>query len=382
MALIGLLSALDPSKVVVDLFVYSHQGPLMEYIPDYVNLLPEIKSYSMIERSVLETFRSREYGVLVGRMLAKIRFNINRFMRRKNENDASDIQYVADGVAPFLSPIQPEVEYDLCISFLTPHNFGLKKVRAKKRVAWIHTDYSKVSVDVKDELPIWAGYDNIVSISESVTNSFVNTFPILRGRIQEIENFLPVEYILKRAAEQDVSKELTGQINLLSIGRFCNAKNYDNVPDICRRIRERGVDVKWYIIGYGGDEQLIRSKIRESGMEDYVIILGKKTNPYPYIKACDVYVQPSRYEGKSVTVREAQILGKPVIITEYPTAKSQIHDGFDGIIVPLQNEDCAVEMVDFIRDPELQATIIDNLRSMEWNAKEETDKLYRLINNQ
>ena len=70
---------------------------------------------------------------------------------------------------------------------------------------------------------------------------------------------------------------------LLSVGRFSEAKNYDNVPDICRRMVKEGVDVKWFIIGYGGDEQLIRRKIEEAGMQEYVIILGKRINPYPYI---------------------------------------------------------------------------------------------------
>ena len=99
--------------------------------------------------------------------------------------------------------------------------------------------------------------------------------------------------------------------------RFCRAKNFDNVPDICRRLCEKGLDIKWYLIGFGGDEALIRQKIREAGMDERVIMLGKKENPYPYIAACDLYVQPSRYEGKCVTVREAQMLGKPVVITRY-----------------------------------------------------------------
>ena len=98
-------------------------------------------------------------------------------------------------------------------------------------------------------------------------------------------------------------------MKLLSIGRFTHAKNYDNVPDIARRIvTDYGIDdLRWYIIGFGGDEQLIRRNIDRAGMQEHVVLLGKKSNPYPYIKACDLYVQPSRYEGKSVTVREAQI---------------------------------------------------------------------------
>lgn len=169
-------------------------------------------------------------------------------------------------------------------------------------------------------------------------------------------------------------------MKLLSIGRFTTAKNYDNVPDIARRIIARGIaDLKWFIIGYGGDESLIRQKIAEAGIENHVIILGKRDNPYPYIKACDIYVQPSRYEGKSITVREAQILGKPVVVTNYPTAPSQINDGIDGVIVPLDNEGCARGIADFIKNTTLQAQIKANLAKADFANQAEVNKIYKLI---
>ena len=173
-------------------------------------------------------------------------------------------------------------------------------------------------------------------------------------------------------------------LNLLSVGRFSYAKNYDNVPDICKRINHQlsilnpPLKVRWYLIGYGGDEALIRQKIQEAGMEDHVIILGKKSNPYPYIKACDIYVQPSRYEGKSVTVREAQILCKPVIVTNYTTAPSQIKDGVDGVIVPIDNAGCADGIEDFIKNKNLQSQIIDYLQTHHYGNESEVDKVYQL----
>lgn len=168
-------------------------------------------------------------------------------------------------------------------------------------------------------------------------------------------------------------------MNLLSIGRYCTAKNYDNVPDITRRIIDAGItDLKWYIIGYG-DDTLIRERIRQAGMEEHVIMLGKKENPYPYIKACDIYVQPSRYEGKSVTVREAQMLCKPVAVTAYPTASSQINDGVDGVIVPMDNEGCAQGLARFILDTGLQQRITDHLRHSDFGNEKEVEKIYTLL---
>lgn len=380
MALLGLLGALDPGRVDVDLFIYSHQGPLMDYIPGHVNLLPEKGPYSVIERPMTEALRRGHLGVVSGRLLAKWRY---RNFRKKHPADGDDgaiMQYVGNCVTPVLPKINPEVEYDLCISFLTPHNIGRDKVRAKKRLAWIHTDYSTVSINPDLELPVWNSYDYIASISPEVTRSFLTVFPSLAAKIVDIENMLSSAFVLGRAEEKDVSRELTGDINLLSIGRYCNAKNYDNVPDIAKRMIGHGlVNFKWYIIGFGGSEALIKSKIKEAGMEDHVILLGKKDNPYPYIKACDIYVQPSRYEGKSVTVREAQILGKPVAVTAYPTAPSQINDGVDGVIVPLDNEGCAQGLVRFIADTAQQDRISGYLRTHDYANSTEVEKIYQLM---
>lgn len=380
MALIGLLNALDPGRVDVDLFIYSHQGPLMRFVPQWVNLLPEVKAYSMIERPMSEALRAGQFRLVAGRLRARLQHDKYINTAEFTGDDGSIMQYVGNCVTPHLPPINPDTEYDLCISFLTPHNIGRDKVRAKRRLAWIHTDYATVHFNATLELPVWSGYDAIASISDEVTRSFVKTFPQLESKIIGIENMLSSRFILGCAEEKDVSGELTGEVNLLSIGRYCTAKNYDNVPDMARRLVNGGLQgLKWYIIGYGGDEALIRSKISEAGMEEHVILLGKRDNPYPYIKACDIYVQPSRYEGKSVTVREAQILCKPVAVTAYPTAPSQIQDGVDGVIVPLDNEGCARGLARFIADKALQQKIVEYLKTHDYANVSEVDKIYDLL---
>ena len=144
-------------------------------------------------------------------------------------------------------------------------------------------------------------------------------------------------------------------------------------------IKDKNIDLRWYIIGFGTDENLIRQRITEAGMEEHVIILGKKSNPYPYIKSCDFYVQPSRYEGKSVTVREAQMLCKPVVVTNYPTACSQIDDGNDGVIVPMDNEACAKGLAEFILDKAKQEHIIEYLKAHDYGNVDEVEKIYRII---
>lgn len=383
-SLIGLLQSIDYSKYNVDLFLWSHRGELMEFIPKEVHLLPEIPEYAQIERPLKDVIKDGYFRIAWRRLLAKIRFR--RYKKRLHPIDGSAVLgYVADSVTPILPSLEKLGEYDLAISFLTPHNIVAEKVKAKKKVAWIHTDYSKIDVDATLELPVWSSYDYIASISDAVTDSFVKVFPSLKDRIIRVDNILSSEFVRKRSeliSPEEIEKEMPrrdGMTNLLSVGRFCAAKNYDNVPDICRRIIERGCRVTWYLIGYGGDEELIRRKIAEAGMEKNVIILGKKSNPYPYIKACEIYVQPSRYEGNSVTVREAQMLCKPVIVTNYPTAKDQVKDGMDGVIVPMDNQGCAEGIVATIQNKELLLSLIDNTKAKDYGNMSEAEKLYSLV---
>ena len=382
-ALVGLLNALDPARVDVDLFLYDHRGEMMQFIPEWVNLLPQIPKYSVLERPIVELVKRGFWGIAAARMWAK-RISKVAYKRSgsKLENNGG-LDKMSKCTTPLLPKINPSMTYDLAISFLTPHRIVAEKVKAKKKIAWIHTDYTRVWVDAEDELKVWQKYDYVASISGDVTNNFLQVFPSLAPKIVEIENILSPSFVRKRAELQDVDKEIRheGTITLLSVGRFSDAKNYDNVPDICKRlINETKLNIKWYIIGYGGDEALIRKKIKEAGMEEHVILLGKRSNPYPYIKACDIYVQPSRYEGKSVTVREAQMLCKPVVVTNYPTAPSKIRSGIDGVIVPMDNEGCAHGLAEVICDKPLQEHIIAHLKTHDYGNESEVEKIYTLIN--
>lgn len=384
MALLGLLQSLDPERVDVDLFVYSHEGELMNLIPGYVNLLPENKVWSMYEKPLKSVLLKGCLGMAVARTVAMLL--MRNYVRKNNPKDGMAVfGYAGRMVSKILPDLHQYGKYDLAVSFLTPHNFVLEHVLAKKKICWIHTDYSYVDVNAELELPVWSGYDYIASISSAVTKAFIGVFPSLESRIVEIENILSPEFVRFRASQisqESVSEEMSGGeavIKLLSIGRFCEQKNFDSVPDICRRIVQSGCDARWYIIGFGGDEKLIRQKIAETGMEDKVVILGKKDNPYPYMEACDIYVQPSRYEGKSVTVREAQILCKPVVITDYSTADSQIRDGIDGVIVPMDNEGCAEGLLRLMNDTEKQQRIIDYLKEHNYGNEGEVEKIYKVL---
>lgn len=372
-SVLGLLDSFDYGRYDVSLFLYRHEGEFLQYINPNVQLLPEIPQYKTFDVPIKSLLLSKMFVSGLLRLKAKIDQKIHR---RKTDEDG--VWMHMQKISANLQPTLPKIpgEYDLGIMFLGVPDTLVNKVNAKVRIAWNHTDYTTLGPDTAYDRKIYSAIDYIVSVSEESRKQFLKVYPDLENKAIVIENILS-EDLIHRQSEEVIDEMNTDpdEITILSIGRYSYAKNYDNVPDICRRIREKGVNIKWFIIGYGGDEPLIRDAIKKNSMEDHVILLGKRTNPYPYIKACDVYIQPSRFEGKSVTVREAQLLGKPVIITDYATAHSQLEDEKDGIIVPTSNEGCAEGIAQALENPELLKNVARECLNRDYTNKSEIEKL-------
>lgn len=379
-SLLGLLKSIDYENYEVDLLLLNTVGELMDLIPKQVRILREYREYRNLLLPIKDVIKNKKIRIVVGRLRGKLKANIEN----KKLNNSGDLCYLTKEYShKYAIKALPNIEgeYDLGISFIDPHYILQTKVNAKVKLGWLHTDFNRINVNKEEDFKMWNGCDYIVSVSDSCKNAFDSKYPELINKSIVIENILPLEYVKRQSNAIDVSSEILNEenvINICSIGRFSEAKNFDNVPKIAKIIIDYGYDIRWYLIGYGSDEQLIKDKIKEAGVEKKVIILGKKNNPYPYIKACDIYVQPSRYEGKAVTVREAQILNKPVVITRFATSDSQLEDGIDGIIVPMNNEGCAKGIILLIENKELQQKLINNTKCRDYSNKDEIEKLYSL----
>ena len=377
-SLLGILDSFDYSKYDVSLFLYRHEGEFLKYIPKQVKLIPEIKQYTTFDVPIRQLMFSSKFPFGCARIIGKIAKQIHSRLSSEPIGVWMNMQYTSR----FLLPLLPEIPgvYDLAVMFLGIGDVLAKKVKAKTKITWNHTDYTTLNPNRRYDLKIFEEIDYVASVSEEATEQLLKVYPSIKEKTITIENILSIRFLQKQAKEAvfDISSKDNSTV-LLSIGRFTYAKNFDNIPSICKRMMEKGISIKWYLIGYGGDENLIKEKIEESKMQQYVIVIGKKINPYPYINACDIYVQPSRFEGKCVTVREAQILNKPVVITNYATSSSQLTDGFDGVIVPMNTEECAEGIAKVIRDKELQKRLIENTKKSDYSNQEEIEKIYQLI---
>ena len=369
-SLISLLDSIDYEKYDVDLFLYGHYGPLFSLINKNVNILPEIKELSYLRSSFFEKIKHKCYYAAVLRLRDAIK---GKLMYVDNDETWAEI----------VSKCVPDSnkEYDLAIGYFLPFDLLNEKVKAKCKMGWIHTDYAGDLLNRKKLYKQYKSMDLIAAVSEQCKMSFTNIFPDFSKKTVTIENILSSKFILQQANAFSVENEMPkdGSVRLLSVGRFCEAKNFDSIPCICQKLIELGHEIKWYIIGFGKDEILIRKKIEEAGMQEYVKILGKKENPYPYMKSCDIYVQPSRYEGKCVSVIEAQILNKPVIITKYATSGSQLIDGYDGIVVPMDNEGCAEGISNILKNEALRKSLTENTQKNDYTNCAEIRKIYQIM---
>ncbi|WP_372343027.1 glycosyltransferase [Bacillus cereus] len=378
-SLISMLDNFDYKNYAVDLMLYKHQGEFMDLVIDKVNLLDEISQYTTFRKSIGETFKDKHYGIGLARILSKINTNFTGEIKKMIEPGYYQMQLMWKYALPFLPKV--DKEYDVAISYLWPHYFIADKIRAKKKIAWIHTDYSTIELNVKMDLKMWNEFDHIVAVSDACKNSFLKKYSELENKVVVIENIISPDFIKKMANEKVNSLMSTdNRFKIVTVARLSHAKGIDNAVKALKKLKDKGYDdIAWYVVGYGGDEESIKGLIQDLRLENDFILLGKQVNPYPYIQEADLYVQPSRYEGKAVTVVEAQILSKPVMITNYNTARSQVRDRFDGYIAELSVEGIAHGIEKLYKDPSIRKELIHNCSNMEHCNGDKLEKLFKII---
>ena len=377
-SLINMLENFDYNRFTVDLLIYHHTGEYLGLVPKQVTILPQIDQYSLFRKPVLTCFKEGYFSIPAARVASKAVAAAKAKRMKLNEGSGYiQMQLALKYACPFL-PKQDKT-YDLAISYAWPHDIVAQKIKARKKVAWVHTDYGKLEIDHKLDLKVWEQFDIIAAVSDECAQSFLNQYPTLTEKMIVMENITSPAFI-KRMARENGQPMNEKTFNLVSVGRLSYVKGFDLAVEALRILHDKGLrDLKWYVVGYGGYESELNRIIQKHELTDHFILLGKKTNPYPYFHGCDVYVQPSRYEGKAVTVTEAMILGKPILITNYPTAKSQVKDGVDGIICDVSAAGIAEGIEKLYQSKELRESLMANIRGKDYSNSVELEKLYHLV---
>ena len=377
-SLLGLLHAIDYTQYDVDLFLFSHEGEFMDMIPPQVNLLPEISAYKSLIQP-LSGLKKNSLWLYLVKKLAILAACIHYKCSGRKPREHGITQYCESFLLPFLPPINRK-SYDLAISFLSYHNIISDKLSATCKLGWYHNDYHEAHPFLKSDFKTWNRLDGIIHVSENALSSFVHYHPSLKYKTYVIENILSANYVRKQAQIQikDLHRD-QNQICLLTVGRLCEQKAYDRAIEACYLLKKEGYNIQWIAIGEGHLEPQLKQKVSSLGLDGDFLFLGSKSNPYPYIEWCDIYVQPSNFEEKSVSVREAQILKKPVIVTNYSTAASQIKNGIDGIITDMNAEAVAQAITHLINHPELRENLSSNCAARDYGNEGEINHIYQMV---
>ncbi|RUL55175.1 glycosyltransferase [Lysinibacillus antri] len=375
-SLIALLNQLASNEEIkIDLLLEKNEGDLLKEVPESVNVLetPEILKIFRIDKAdvplvlfkLLYNFKIIVvfwylYYVFIGTVRRNMEKSRQRFWVKCNKY----FNYTN--------------EYEFVISFhyTVTSYFVVDKIESKNKFVWIHGDYRNMDRDKEIDRFYLNKFDKIVTVSQECVNGLRSVFPEYSIKIIEIPNLLPKRKIMELSKEPFEVGKIDGKFNIVSVSRIDKYKGYDiAIPAVSKLLNENLIN-KWYIVGDGNYKRKLKVLIKKFGLTNYVELTGKLDNPYKVIDTCDIFLHPSRFEGKSVAVEEAKLLKKPIVITNYSTVNDQILHNHNGYIVEMDSESIYRGLKEVMINQPLKHTLLKNL---EIEYLEEIDVLSELF---
>lgn len=262
-----------------------------------------------------------------------------------------------------------EGEYDIAICYHKPTDlpvaYTINNINAKMKILWLHSEVKSISENEKEGYyDIYNKYDQIICASKTIKQQLINIFPMFSKRIKVIYNIINKEKILDKANIGEKFVKIKNKKIILTVARLSPEKGCTLLLDAAKQLKEENVDFIWYIIGNGPMEDEIKMQIKKYKLEENIKLMGRKENPYGYFKTCDIYVQPSFEEGYGITVAEAKIFCKPIVITNFGTAKEHIINGENGYIVDFNGKELSNAILKIINDSKIENLFKENLESL------------------
>ena len=377
-SLVTLLNLLDYSKYDVDLLLFAQGGAFQQLLPARVNLLPvpEYFDYTAIPWS-----NPMEKIKQPGMLLAQMRYSAA--LRTGSHDHIEKAVLLWESSRSYFRTM--EQEYDVAIAYAqgVPTFYVAEKVRAKKKAAWINVTYIPQGRSLDFIRPMYGYFDIVNAVSESVAEQMQETFRIPDHKVMIMKDILDVDFASQMAQmPSKATAEMNGTgVKILTVGRLANMKGHDLAIDAAKILRDKGLDFTWYAVGDGPFRNTLEQQIVASGLQDRFILLGSRSNPYPYFAACDLYVQASRFEGFGITLAEAKMFHKPIVTTNFDAVGAQFVNEQNGLVVDISAKAIADGIQRMLTDTELQKHCVTNLRAEKLGNTEEIEKLYRMIDN-
>lgn len=371
---VSLLNAMDRSRYKIDVYLLSRGGIYSPLLPKDVNIIyDEVTEMTCdyFPKSVKRLVGKGHFMLALKRML---QFIVSRF----------DRGYGGYLLSRMIVPL-PE-EYDVAIdeggqSLLY---FMVDKVKAQTKISFFHSDYNMWHYYYHMDKKYYPRADYILTISEACVRSLQSWFPeIPKGRFRLMENISSVKFIRQMANLPIEDMGRSDKPILCTLGRLAEEKGIDIAIETARILRDKSVEFIWYFVGDG--EPKLKSYynrlVRKYALQDCIVFLGLRANPYPYVKQADIVVHPSRYEGKSIALDEVKILCKPLVVTNFSTVNDQFENRVNATICEMNPEAVAEAVIELLKDDVLRDFYIEYLKKHIRDNSEQVDVLYNLMDN-
>lgn len=365
----SLLNVIDVKKYEVDLFITNPTGVFMDLIPPAINIIKDEKTrllFSSFPKNLLLLLKKGYVFSLFVRMIAALLMLINK-------------GYGAWILSRMMYTIKKE--YDLAIDYNGQHQlyYLVDKIKATKKASFFHSDYKMWSYYYSMDKLYYPKLDALFTISDICVNSLIDFFPNVSENIHLMEN-ISVPLLIEQMANQLIEdmNEIC-QYRFVTVGHVCKTKGSDLAIETAALLKEKGLDFKWYFIGGISDKEYYLKKCKAYDVQNEIVYLGLKTNPYPYIKKADLFIQPSLFEGKSIALDEAKLLCKPIVVTNFSTVNDQFTNGYNATITDFSVEKITSDIYCLVNDKKLQDTYKINLELDKHDNAKEIHKLYNLI---
>lgn len=355
MAMLELIRNLNGKGCEISLFVLMNQGEMIHQVPDYVKVLNEnITDCSVLNKEGKKHLKHyiRKTLFCKGSVFKNILYLVKNLvaMVRKGKilPDKLLWRVMSDGA--------PEIHetYDLAVAYLEGGSayYVADHVKAARKVGFIHIDYEKAGYTRNLDKSCYENYHRIFTVSEEVKQHFIAVYPEYRGKTEVFHNMINQNRIRERAKLPGGFEDEFNGTRILTVGRLTAQKAYEIAIAAMKLLKDKGENVRWYVLGEGEERKVLEKQIEEYGLQKDFLLLGAKSNPYPYLAQADLYVHATRYEGKSIAIQEAQTLGCTILVSDCSGNREQVNDGVDGAMCKLTPEGICEGICKLLEDKE------------------------------
>lgn len=375
-SMVSLLNVWDRDKYETSLLLCCKEGDVFsKYLPEDVNVI-----YNPIIEHVMGGFSSAKWLFLHGHILLSIGVLFRLLLSRVSKALSGEL------IAKMM-PIVSNEHYDLVVDYGGQQllYYMVNKLKGTRKVTFFHNDYSKWPYYYSADKKYYPKVDNIFSISKTCTDALKKYFPNCAEKVSIMENISSPDVIHSQAIEftNELSEMLQGYKNegntiLCTVAHFCRRKGGDFAVEAAEILKQQHVKFKWIFVGKVLEEDLC-DMIKKKRLDDNMIFVGVQSNPYPYMFLSDIYVQPSRYEGKSISLDEAKILYKPIVVTKFSTVHDQFENRKNATICEMSGESLSEAILELIQNNKICSLYSNYLRENLYDNSSEILKLYTLI---